>query len=150
MIANTQEPARRSPDRAGTGQLPDSRGRRPLVTTLSETQKRSARDHLRARGRSRCDRSFELARPSRRGRATWSRFCAEEASDLLGPGDELVGPAMPPGGGLDGQVILVFRQGSELALADLLLQQPIGTTTTFGELETGRRARRPTSWAART
>jgi chemotaxis protein CheC len=58
-----------------------------------------------------------------------------EASELLGPGDALVAAcAMELSGGLTGQILLVFEDRSGLALVDLLLQQPLGTTTEWGEL----------------
>ena len=38
-------------------------------------------------------------------------------------------------GRLTGQILLVFEDRSGLALADLLLHQPVGTTTAWGELE---------------
>ncbi len=59
-----------------------------------------------------------------------------DASELLGPGDMLVAACvMQLSGCLDGQVLLVFEDAAGLALADLLLQQPIGTATEWGELE---------------
>ncbi len=38
-------------------------------------------------------------------------------------------------GRLTGLILLVFEDRSGLALVDLLMQQPVGTTTTWGELE---------------
>ncbi|MFO0911151.1 MAG: chemotaxis protein CheC [Isosphaeraceae bacterium] len=107
------------------------------MTTLSETQKRLLATIFERGAESAATAlSSWLGRHVRLAVSDVEQVALEEASDLLGPGDELVGAcSMPLAGGLDGQVILVFRQGSELALADLLLQQPIGTTTTFGELE---------------
>ncbi len=59
-----------------------------------------------------------------------------DASELLGPGDTLVAAVtMQLSGRLDGQVLLVFEDAAGLALADLLLQQPIGTAKSWGELE---------------
>ena len=64
------------------------------------------------------------------------QLALEDASELLGPGDDLVAAcAMELLGGLTGQLILVFEDRSGLALVDLLLGQPPGTTTTWGELE---------------
>jgi chemotaxis protein CheC len=60
----------------------------------------------------------------------------EEASEVLGPGDELVAAcAMEVAGALNGQILLVFEDRAGLALVDLLLRQPVGTTTEWGELE---------------
>jgi chemotaxis protein CheC len=59
-----------------------------------------------------------------------------EASELLGPAEELVAAClMGLGGGLTGQLLLVFQDRSGLALADLLLRYPVGTSTAWGELE---------------
>jgi chemotaxis protein CheC len=58
------------------------------------------------------------------------------ATELLGPGDEPVGfcvAAMT--GRLTGQLILAFDDASGLSLADLLLNQPKGTSATWGEME---------------
>ena len=60
----------------------------------------------------------------------------EEVSELLGPGDALVAAcSMPLAGLLAGELILVFGDRSGLALADLLLGNPPGTATEWGELE---------------
>lgn len=59
-----------------------------------------------------------------------------DASELLGPGEELVAAcAMSVAGGLEGSILLVFNDQSGLALADLLLRQEPGTATDWGELE---------------
>ena len=59
-----------------------------------------------------------------------------EATDLLGPPEQLVAScAMELSGRLTGRLLLVFEDRSGLALADLLLRQPVGTATTWGELE---------------
>jgi chemotaxis protein CheC len=59
-----------------------------------------------------------------------------EAADVLGPADALVAAcAMGLSGPLGGQILLVFEDRAGLALADLLLRQPPGTTTSWGELE---------------
>ena len=59
-----------------------------------------------------------------------------QASELLGPSDTLVAAcAMGLNGRLTGSLILVFEDQSGLALVDLLLRQPVGTTTSWGELE---------------
>jgi chemotaxis protein CheC len=60
----------------------------------------------------------------------------DRAAELLGPPDALVAScAMGLTGRLTGSILLVFEDRSGLALADLLMQQPIGTTTSWGELE---------------
>jgi chemotaxis protein CheC len=59
-----------------------------------------------------------------------------EASEVLGPGDELVAACiMEMTSGLPGQIILAFQDRSGLGLVDVLLGQPLGTTTTWGEIE---------------
>ncbi len=60
----------------------------------------------------------------------------DRATELLGPPDNLVAAcAMGLHGRLTGSLILVFEDRSGLALVDLLLHQPMGTTTAWGELE---------------
>lgn len=60
----------------------------------------------------------------------------EQAADLLGPEDQLVAAcSMGLRGRLTGLILLVFEDRSGFALVDLLLHQPVGTTTTWGELE---------------
>jgi chemotaxis protein CheC len=60
----------------------------------------------------------------------------ERAGDLLGPPETLVAAcAMGLTGRLTGSLLLVFEDRSGLALVDLLLHQPVGTTTAWGELE---------------
>jgi chemotaxis protein CheC len=59
-----------------------------------------------------------------------------EVSELLGPGDALVAACtMGLSGALTGSLMLVFEDASGLALADLVLQRPLGTATSWGELE---------------
>ncbi len=60
----------------------------------------------------------------------------EQAAELLGPVDSLVAAcSMGLTGRLTGLILLVFEDRSGFALVDLLLHQPVGTTTTWGELE---------------
>jgi chemotaxis protein CheC len=60
----------------------------------------------------------------------------ERAGDLLGPPEALVAACvMGLAGRLTGSILLVFEDQAGLALADLLLHQPIGTTAAWGELE---------------
>ena len=59
-----------------------------------------------------------------------------EVAGLLGPEDATVAVCtMSFAGRLEGQRLLVFSDAAGLALADLLLQQPTGTTTAWTELE---------------
>lgn len=58
------------------------------------------------------------------------------ATDVLGPPENLVAAcAMGLGGPLGGRMILVFQDRAGLALVDLLLNQPVGTTTAWGDIE---------------
>jgi chemotaxis protein CheC len=60
----------------------------------------------------------------------------ENAAELLGPADTLVTACtMELTGWLTGWILVVFDDRSGLALVDLLLRLPIGTTTTWSELE---------------
>ncbi len=60
----------------------------------------------------------------------------DRAADLLGPPDALVAAcAMGLTGRLTGSILLVFEDRSGLALVNLLMHQPIGTTTSWGDLE---------------
>jgi chemotaxis protein CheC len=60
----------------------------------------------------------------------------ERAGELLGPPETLVAACvMGLTGRLTGSILLVFEDRSGLALVDLLMHQPIGTTTAWGELE---------------
>jgi chemotaxis protein CheC len=58
------------------------------------------------------------------------------AAEVLGPPETLVAAcAMGLSGPLSGQIILVFEDRSGLALVDLLMQQPIGSATSWNEHE---------------
>jgi chemotaxis protein CheC len=58
------------------------------------------------------------------------------AAEVLGPPETLVAAcAMGLSEPFGGRMILVFEDRSGLALVDLLLHQPIGTTTAWGEIE---------------
>jgi chemotaxis protein CheC len=60
----------------------------------------------------------------------------EQAGELLGPPEELVAACtMGLTGRLTGALLLVFEDRSGLALVDLLLNLPVGTTVAWGELE---------------
>jgi chemotaxis protein CheC len=60
----------------------------------------------------------------------------EQAAELLGPADALVAAcSMELTGRLTGWILLVFEDRSGLALVDMLLQQPLGTTAAWGEIE---------------
>jgi chemotaxis protein CheC len=59
-----------------------------------------------------------------------------QASELLGAADSVVAACtMGLSGRLTGLILLVFEDRSGLALVDLLTQLPVGTTTSWGELE---------------
>jgi chemotaxis protein CheC len=59
-----------------------------------------------------------------------------EASEVLGPAETLVAACtMELTGGLTGLILLVFEDRSGLALVDLLLHLPVGTTTAWNDLE---------------
>jgi chemotaxis protein CheC len=59
-----------------------------------------------------------------------------QTAELLGPADLLVAAcSMGLTGRLTGLILLVFEDRSGLALVDLLMHQPVGTTTDWGELE---------------
>ncbi|SIO40447.1 chemotaxis protein CheC [Singulisphaera sp. GP187] len=59
-----------------------------------------------------------------------------DAAVLLGPADQLVAScSMDLTGRLTGQLLLVFEDRAGMALADMLLRRPLGTSTTWGELE---------------
>jgi chemotaxis protein CheC len=59
-----------------------------------------------------------------------------EGAGLLGPGESLVAACvLGLEGRLGGQILLVFEDDSGLALADLLLNRPLGTSDGWGELE---------------
>lgn len=60
----------------------------------------------------------------------------EQAADFLGPADSLIAACiMGLTGRLTGLILLVLDDRSGFALVDLLLHQPVGTTTSWGELE---------------
>jgi chemotaxis protein CheC len=59
-----------------------------------------------------------------------------DAADVLGQGDALVAScAMELSGRLTGQLLMIFEDVAGLALADILLRRPLGTSTAWGELE---------------
>jgi len=59
-----------------------------------------------------------------------------QVADLLGPPESLVTScSMGLIGRLTGLILLIFEDTSGLALVDLLLGHPLGTTTAWGELE---------------
>ncbi len=60
----------------------------------------------------------------------------ETAAGALGPPESLVAAcAMGLTGGIGGSMLLCFEDHAGLALADLLLRQPVGTSTEWGEVE---------------
>jgi chemotaxis protein CheC len=108
-----------------------------LDVTLSETQKRLlATIFDRGAGSASQALSQWLGRPVKLAVSDVEQVSLDEASEVLGPGDSLIAACpMELSGGLTGQLILVFEDQSGLALVDLLLHQPLGTTTGWGELE---------------
>ncbi len=60
----------------------------------------------------------------------------EQAAELLGPPESMVAAcAMGLSGLLSGTILLVFEDRSGLALVDLLMQQPLGAASEWGEIE---------------
>jgi chemotaxis protein CheC len=60
----------------------------------------------------------------------------ESVAEAIGPGETLVAAAiMNLDGFLSGQLLLVFEDRAGLALADVLLNRPIGSSREWGELE---------------
>jgi chemotaxis protein CheC len=77
-----------------------------------------------------------LGRPARLTVSAIELLELAQASELLGPADSVVTACtMGLHGRLTGLILLVFADRSGLALVDLLTQQPLGTTTAWGELE---------------
>jgi chemotaxis protein CheC len=100
--------------------------RKRLLTTIVE---RGAEDASVALSR-------WLGRPVRLTISEVDEVELAEAADLLGPAEELVAAcALELSGRLSGHLLMVFEDRSGLALADLLLRQPVGTATAWGELE---------------
>jgi chemotaxis protein CheC len=59
-----------------------------------------------------------------------------QTAELLGPAESLVAACtMGLAGRLTGLILLIFEDRSGLALVDILMHQPVGTTTDWGELE---------------
>jgi chemotaxis protein CheC len=77
-----------------------------------------------------------LSRPTRVSIEQVEQVPLSEATEVLGDAD---GPicfcAMGLKGRVTGELILAFDDASGLALADLLLENPIGTSTAWGEVE---------------
>jgi chemotaxis protein CheC len=77
-----------------------------------------------------------LGRPARISVEEVEQVPLSEATAVLGEGE---GPvcfcAMALEGRLTGELILAFDDASGLALADVLLERPVGTATEWGELE---------------
>ncbi|MDR3639029.1 MAG: chemotaxis protein CheC [Isosphaeraceae bacterium] len=105
--------------------------------TLSDNQKRLlAAIFGRGAGDASEALSRWLGRPVRVLVSAVDQVDLAEASEVLGPSDTLVAACpMELTGVLTGQLILVFEDRSGLATVDLLLNQPIGTTRAWGELE---------------
>jgi chemotaxis protein CheC len=108
-----------------------------LDSTLSELQKRYLATIFDRGAASASDAlSRWLGRPVRLVVSEVDQLGLEEASEILGPGDELVAACvMELTKALTGQLILLFEDRSGLALVDMLLGQPVGSTVAWGELE---------------
>lgn len=105
--------------------------------TLTDGQKRLLAVIF-ARGASDASEALSrwLGRPLRVTIGTVEQVDLAEAAELLGPSDSLVAACpMELMGVLTGQIILVFEDRSGLATVDLVLRQPVGSTTEWGELE---------------
>ena len=64
------------------------------------------------------------------------RLALDEATGVLGSGEEPICFCVADmHGRLSGHIILAFNDTSGLALADLLLEQPLGTAVEWGEME---------------
>lgn len=60
----------------------------------------------------------------------------EQAIEAVGPGDALIAACcMGLTGRVSGELLLIFEDRAGLALADMLLNQPPGTSTVWGDLE---------------
>jgi chemotaxis protein CheC len=105
--------------------------------TFTEPQKRILAAIF-ERGAEEASRSLStwLGQPARLTVSEVDEVDLAEAADLLGPEDELVAACvLGLSGRFSGHLLLVFGDRSGLALADLLLRQPVGTSTAWGELE---------------
>ena len=108
-----------------------------MGTRLGTTQKRMLAAIF-GRGAEDASRALStwLDRPVRLTVSAVDEVDLAEATGLLGPEELLVAACtFELGGRLDGHLLLVFEDRAGLALADLLLRQPPGTATTWGELE---------------
>ena len=77
-----------------------------------------------------------LGRPSLICVESVEQLALHEATRVLGAGDKPVCfCAAEMNGGLTGELILAFDDASGLALADILLDQPLGTANAWGEME---------------
>lgn len=86
------------------------------------------------------DASRALSKWFRRGvRLTSDGFRSvpiSQASSIVGePDEDIVGIHLPLTGELSGDILLTFPKSVALLLVDIMMQQPEGTCTTFGELE---------------
>src|SRR5262245_21677865 len=108
-----------------------------LETTLTDTQTRMLATIFERGAESAAQAlSHWLGRSVRLDVSSVEQVGLEEASELLGPGDELVAAcAMEVAGALSGQILLVFEDRAGLALADILLGYDVGTSSAWDELE---------------
>jgi chemotaxis protein CheC len=78
-----------------------------------------------------------IDRPARIAFDAFEQLAIDEATSVLGASDEpICCCAAEVTGRLSGHLVLAFDDASGLALADMLLDQPRGTATGWGDLET--------------
>lgn len=77
-----------------------------------------------------------LGRPARMTVERVEQLPLHDATEVLGDSEAPIAACvMAMHGRITGQLILAFDDDSGLSLADLLLEQPPGTSTTWGEIE---------------
>jgi chemotaxis protein CheC len=109
----------------------------PMQPTLSETQCRLLR-MIFERGSESASNALSrwLGREVRLMISEVEQVELEDATALLGPPEALVAAcSMELSGPLSGHMLLVFTDRAGLALVDVLLGQPSGTSKAWGELE---------------
>ncbi len=78
-----------------------------------------------------------LGRPSVISVESVEQLALDEATGVLGTGDDpICFCSADMVGAMSGQLILAFDDASGLALADMLLDQPLGTASAWGDMET--------------
>ncbi len=77
-----------------------------------------------------------LGRPARMTVERVDQLALADATEVLGDSESPIAACvMSMRGRVTGQLILAFDDASGLSLADLLLEKPAGTSTTWGEIE---------------